>query len=193
MNDKKRRRSLLILIAALWPACRAFAQSDSDKLGPRAGFSLGGRAAYFRPKGADSGDMAGGVQARIHLSSTWAVEGSVDVRRDKFGGTPVDVVPVQLSLMAYVLPADFRLAPFVLAGGGWYYTHVGSQFNHSSSRFGPHAGAGAEFFITKSWTVDGSYRYLWTEDIHSQDAAHPLGRNFSDQGYMLTGALNYWF
>jgi hypothetical protein len=29
--------------------------------------------------------------------------------------------------------------------------------------------------------------------VHSQNAAHPLGQNFSDNGFMLTAGLNYRF
>ena len=57
--------------------------------------------------------------------------------------------------------------------------------------YGP--GAGIEIFLSDLWSIDGSYRYLCNEDINSQDAAHPPGRNFSDKGFMLTAALNRRF
>ena len=184
----------MLLAVGLLPASCACAQADAGEIqGPRRGLSVGGRAAYYRPKGADNGDWSEGAQVRLHFTPAWALEGSVDLRHDKFDGTRVDVIPIQLSLMVYILPPGYRAAPYLLAGGGWYYTHVGAPVEHFESRFGPHAGAGVEFFINKSWSLDGSYRYLWTEDIHSQDAEHPLGRNFSGKGFMLTGALNYHF
>lgn len=192
VNTRMRRNLLALVAAALFPACRAHAQADdAQSPGPRRGVSFGGRAAYFRPKDADRGDWGEGAQVRLQATRRWALEGSVDLRQNKFGGTKVDVVPIQFSLMVYILPAGYRAAPFLLAGAGLYYTHVGAPLDRSGFRFGPHAGAGVEFFLNPSWSLDGSYRYLWTEDIHSQDAAHPLGRNFSDRGFMLTAALNY--
>lgn len=33
----------------------------------------------------------------------------------------------------------------------------------------------------------------WLSSYRSQDAAHPLGRDIDDSGYMITGALNFHF
>ncbi|OGR87252.1 MAG: hypothetical protein A2021_02790 [Elusimicrobia bacterium GWF2_52_66] len=194
MNAYKRLAFFMLLVAALFPASLTCAQFYAeDSRGPRPGLSIGGRAAYYHPRGADSGDLAEGAQARYHLTRRWALEGSVDLRKDKYGGTNVDVVPIQLSVMVYLMPHGYRFAPYILAGGGWYYTHVYAPTDSSEFRFGPHAGGGVEFFLNTVWSIDGSYRYLWAEDIHSQDAEHPLGRNFSDKGFMITAAVNYSF
>ena len=194
MTAYKRLVFFMLLAAGFLPACRACAQFDADyEHGPRPGLSIGGRGAYYRPKGADSGDFAEGAQARYHLTRRWALEGSVDLRKDKFGGTQVDVIPFQFSVIAYLMPHNYRFTPYVLAGAGWYYTHVYMPSDKAGFRFGPHAGAGVEFLLSKYWSLDGSYRYLWAEDIHSQDLEHPLGRNFSDKGFSLTAAVNYCF
>jgi opacity protein-like surface antigen len=194
MTAHKRLRLFVILAAGLFPARPAFAQADSGEVpGPRQGVSIGGRGVYYRPKAAEHGDWAKGAQVRLHFARAWALEASADIQQSVFGGTKVDLIPVQFSLMAYLVPPGYRFAPYVLAGGGWYYTHIGAPSNHSLTRFGPHAGAGVEFFLNNSWSLDSSYRYLWTEDIHSQDPTHPLGQNFSDRGFMITAALNYAF
>ncbi|OGS32599.1 MAG: hypothetical protein A2218_01800 [Elusimicrobia bacterium RIFOXYA2_FULL_53_38] len=195
MNAYKELTFLIILAAGLLPACRVLAQTDAGdgQVGPRQGFSVGGRGAYYRPEGTDHGDFSEGAQARFHFTPSWAVEGSVDLRQNRFGEAKVDMIPLQLSLMVYLMPPGYRFVPYVLAGGGWYYTHVYAPVNHSEFRFGPHMGAGADFFLDRSWSIDSSYRYLWTEDIHSQDVEHPLGRNFRDKGFMITVALNYYF
>lgn len=190
-----RLTSLLILLTAcLLPYSAARAQSEAEEShGPRPGLSLGGRAAYYRPKGADHGDLAEGVQARYHLTRRWALESSVDLRQDKFGGTKVDVVPLQLSALIYLMPHGYRIAPYILAGGGWYYTHISSPAGSTDFRFGPHMGGGIEFYRDSAWSADCSYRYLWNEDVRTRDAAHPLGRSFTDKGFMLTAAVNYSF
>jgi opacity protein-like surface antigen len=192
--DASIKPTFLLLVPAVFLAvCCAAAQTGDDSQGSRPGFSLGWRAAYYRPKDADHGDLADGVQARYHFDRRWALEGSLDLRRDRFSGTKVNVVPIQLSVMIYLMPKGYRLAPYILAGGGWYYTHVYAPADKTEFRFGPHAGGGLEYFLNTSWSFDGSYRYLWAEDIHSQDLAHPLGRNFTDKGFMLTAAANYSF
>ncbi|HBW22393.1 MAG: hypothetical protein A2X28_07910 [Elusimicrobia bacterium GWA2_56_46] len=190
-----RRLVFFMLLAAGFSAVRsARAQFDAEEShGPRPGLSVGARAAYYRPKDADHGDLAEGAQVRYHLTRRWALEGSADLRQDVFGGTKVDVVPLQLSVLIYLMPHGYKVAPYILAGGGWYYTHVYAPTDSYEFRFGPHAGGGVEFYLDSAWSFDGSYRYLWNEDIHSRDAGHPLGRNFTDKGFMLTAAVNYSF
>ena len=177
-----------VLAASVLTATRAFpAEAEIAE-----GVSIGGRAMYFRPKAADDGSLSGGVQLRMHLSPMFALEGSIDYRKSTFGETVVDVYPVQASLLVYLMPSS-RLTPFILGGGGWYYTHVRAPHEKTQYRFGPHAGAGLKMSLSKFWSIDGSYRYLWTRDINSEDLAHPAGRNFSDNGYMLTASLNHHF
>ena len=194
MNVHKSLIFLLVLAAGLLPATMACALEGAEEShGPRPGLSVGGRASYYRPKGADHGDFAEGALARYHLTRRWALEGSADLRQEELDGTKADVVPLQLSVLIYLMPHGYRFAPYILAGGGWYYTHVYAPVDSSEFRFGPHAGGGVEYFFNTAWSAGGSYRYLWTEDIRSQDIAHPLGRNFKDKGFMLTAAVNYSF
>lgn len=178
---------LLLAAAALAPA-GAFAE---DSGGIARGFSIGGNATYFRAKDADHGNVSPGLQVRAHLGDMLALEGAIDYRKEQFGATVVDVYPVQASLLVYLMP-ESRVTPYVLGGGGWYFTHVRSP-DHTQYRFGPHVGAGLKVSLDRTWSVDGSYRYLWTTDVHSTNAAHPAGQNFSDNGYMLTAGLNYHF
>lgn len=180
--------SALVIAAAVLAPSLAFAETSEIA----EGVSIGGRAMYFRPKGANDGSMSGGAQLRMHMSPMFALEGSIDYRKSTFGDVVVDVYPVQASLLVYLMPAS-RLTPFVLAGGGWYYTHVRAPYEKTQYRFGPHAGAGLKLSLSKFWSIDGSYRYLWTRDINSEDLSHPAGRNFSDNGYMLTASLNHHF
>jgi len=180
--------STLLLAAAVLAPSLAFAEASEIA----EGVSIGGRAMYFRPKGANDGALSGGAQVRMHLSPMFALEGSIDYRKSTFGDVVVDVYPVQASLLVYLMPSS-RLTPFVLGGGGWYYTHVRAPYEKTQYRFGPHAGAGLKLSLSKFWSIDGSYRYLWTRDINSEDLSHPAGRNFSDNGYMLTASLNHHF
>jgi opacity protein-like surface antigen len=186
-----------ILLAAAVAACLSLASAPAraegdDAAGPRPGVSFGGRASYYRPKDADHGTLNGGAQVRWHITSVLALEGSADYRQNNFAGTTVDVFPVQASLLVYLLPG-YRISPFILGGGGWYYTHTQGGGSAHQNRFGPHAGGGLEIFLARHWSIDGTYRYMWNEDIHSQDLSHPVGRNFSDQGYALTTGLNFLF
>ena len=178
------------LVAISGVAAKAESTDANDINAARPGVTLGGRAAYYRPKGADHGTLNGGAQLRLHVLPMLAVEGSVDYRQNKFGGTTVDVYPVQASLLLYLTPS-WVVSPYALGGVGWYYTHV--RGGDTTNRYGPHAGFGVEAALARHWTIDASYRYLWTQSLDAPTTTSPVGKNFSDHGYMLTAALNFRF
>lgn len=182
-----------LVLAVILAAPLAAADSDA-KVHNRAGLSLGGRGMYFQAKDSSSGDWSGGAQVRVGLGRVIALEGSADYRQTTFPGTRVDTYPVQASLLAYLAP-DWRVSPFLLAGAGWYFTHVEGPlgFESTSNRFGPHAGGGLQMFLTRRWSIDGTYRYVWAEDVRARNLTNIRDQSFSDQGHMITGALNFHF
>jgi opacity protein-like surface antigen len=127
------------------------------------------------------------------MSPVLALEGSVDYRRSDFESTKVHVWPVQASILGYLMP-ERRVTPFLLAGVGWYYTTIEGpgSLDETQHRFGPHIGGGVQAFLNKYWSVDASYRYVWTEDIESKDDAL-LEKDYDDNGSMVTVALNLHF
>lgn len=193
MNKSAMLVFLLILGAAAAPRAHA-ATDDGVVVGSRGGLSIGGRGTYYKPRDL-GGKWGGGAQVRLHLGPAVALEASADARQDRINGTVVDTVPVQFSLLAYLLPGKM-ISPFLLGGVGWYYTHISdeSPFGDSTDhRFGPHAGAGLQFWLNRYWSIDGTYRYVWLSAYRSRDAANPLGRDIRDRGWMATGALNFHF
>jgi opacity protein-like surface antigen len=157
-------------------------------------FSFGPRATYSTPKEADSGQWYAGAQGRLHMSSGLAVEGSIDYRRNNYGRlTSIKTYPVQVSLLAYIIP-DALVSPFLLGGGGWYYTMVDGPagYSNTESRFGMHAGAGLELAINEYMSLDTSYRYVWLETVRSKDE-DSLYKSFDDSGSMVTIAFNFLF
>ena len=179
----------ILAVAALTPR-EAFA-IEEEFHASRPGVTFGGRASYFRPKGADAGTLSGGAQLRGHVTSVVALEASADYRQNRFEGTIVDVYPAQLSLLLYLAP-QWPVSPYALGGVGWYFTRIRSN-NSTINRYGPHAGGGLEIALARHWSIDGSYRYLWTQSLTAPTTASPAGKNFSDNGFMLTAALNYRF
>ena len=155
-------------------------------------FSVGGRATYFDPKEGQSRWFGGG-QVRVYPFKYLAFEGSVDYRRDDTGGTRTHTYPVQVSALIYPL-GQTRLAPFLLGGGGWYYTTVKGpgNFDDTQNRFGFHAGGGLQFFFNNHVSVDSTYRYIWAEDIQSRDL-NIKDKNFNGNGQMVTVGLNFHF
>ncbi|HBW22046.1 MAG: hypothetical protein A2X28_09500 [Elusimicrobia bacterium GWA2_56_46] len=95
--------------------------------------------------------------------------------------------------LAYIIPGGV-VSPFLLGGVGWYYTQVNgpASFSNTTSRFGLHAGAGLEVMLSKSLSLDGTYRYVWLESIGSKDA-NALDKTYKDSGSIITMALNFMF
>src|SRR5574340_788157 len=154
--------------------------------------SVGGRATYFDPKDGSS-RWFGGAQVRLYPSRYLAFEGSVDYRRNDVGDTRVHSYPVMVSALIYPLGTT-RLAPFLLGGGGWYYTTVKGPggFDDTQNRFGAHAGGGLQFFFNKHVSIDSTYRDRWLEKIESKDQ-NIVDKKFQDNGHMVTLGINFHF
>src|SRR5947209_5807579 len=65
--------------------------------------SLGVRAANYKPKDGDS-SWYGGAQLRFYPGKAFGIEGSADYRKTDVGDTTLKVVPLQASLLAYLIP-----------------------------------------------------------------------------------------
>ena len=177
---------LSLILALTTPAGALFEQVNIGLL------SVGGRAMYYDPSDGDA-NWYGGAQVRLHLFRFFAIEGSADYRKNDFGGTTAHSYPVQVSGLIYPLGTT-RLAPFILGGGGWYYTTVSGpgNFDNTQNRFGAHVGGGLQFFFNKHFSIDSTYRYIWLEKIESKDQ-NIVDKKFSDNGHMVTIGVNFHF
>ena len=155
-------------------------------------FSVGPRITYSTPEDADEGKWSVGAQGRLHLASILALEGSIDYRSNEYSDIVIiRTYPVQASLLAYVVPKT----AFLIGGVGWYYTRVEEELfdtSFTTNRFGVHAGAGLEIRMSESLSVDGTYRYIWLEEVESKDE-NAMDKEYKDSGTMVTVALNMFF
>ena len=176
----------------LFPPQPAAADNDLFQQMDIGFFSVGGRATYYDPKDGQSRWFGGG-QVRLYPFKYLAFEGSADYRRQETEGSRIHTYPVQVSALIYPL-GHTRLAPFLLGGGGWYYTTVKGpgNFDDTQNRFGLHAGGGLQFFFNNRISIDSTYRYIWLEDIRSKDQ-NIRDKDFNDNGYMITSGLNFHF
>lgn len=185
--------ALTLAGVALFGAPQARADANPT---PRPGASLGGRASYIWPRGADSGNGSwmGGAQLRFYLAKWFGVEGSVDYRQQRFGAASVtsDIYPVQVTGLLYVLP-NSPVSPYLLGGAGWYFTHTRgpSGTSQTTNKMGEHVGGGIQFFMARHWSIDADYRYIFTDRITVQGNGASVIVN--GDSHLVTGALNYHF
>lgn len=143
---------------------------------------FGLRAGYFKVRDADDGAWFGGVQVRIPLNERFAVEASVEIHATEFEDGEIEVLqyPLQASLLFFLMPQSAPLAPYLLAGVGWYYTVVDfsgtlSGFDGETDHwFGGHIGFGARMMVGSSMSVNGDLRYIFIE---------PDGDNLEDENF----------
>lgn len=193
-NRLVRIAAMALALGASAAAVPASAEDQSPT--PRPGFSVGGRASYFWNQGqnTDSGNWMGGAQVRAYLAKAFAIEGSADYRQTRFnnGNSFADIYPVQVSGLLYVLP-NSPVSPYLLGGVGWYFTRVRgpNNFERTTNRFGSHVGGGMQFFVHRHWSLDASYRYVFTDRITS--TANGVNVSVSGDGHMATGGINFHF
>jgi opacity protein-like surface antigen len=134
------------------------------------GPEFGVQAGYIKARDADDGTWFGGVQLRIPLASSLAIEGSIAVHHNEFGDGDIDVVqyPVQVSALFFLFP-ESPVCPYLLGGVGWYYTRVSfddevlNAEDDTTHFFGGHLGFGVRFAIEKSVVLSADFRYLFVE------------------------------
>lgn len=180
--------AFLAAFLAAPPAAPAYESAAGD--GTHSATSLGPRAAFYRPNDADHGVWTSGAQLRLHTAPAYVLEGSVDFAQYSSRGTKVKSTPLQITFIGYFAP-ETVVSPYLLIGVGWYLNRADAPLADARPRFGPHAGTGIEWLLGGNWSLDGSYRYLWTQIIRLPEAKHILGRDFRDRGHMFTVALNY--
>lgn len=149
------------------------ADADPRPLPPGAhpiGFTVGPAAGFIRTRDADDGTWFGGVQARLRVMPYLAAEASITFHQDDFadGDVTVTQYPVQLSGLLYPLgggPAQ----PYLVAGGGWYYTRI--DFSGTLSAFdddtehvvGYHIGVGIDVVLTPQITLSADVRQIFID------------------------------
>lgn len=167
----------------------------------RAQFSLGGHASYTKAGEAD-GTWYGGAQLRLRLAGPLGVEGLIDYRRTLYSAGGEDVLrieqyPVQASLMLFILSGQVQ--PYVLGGGGWYYTkstYLGAQSalgSDTQHTFGGHVGGGLELGAKAKVSLHVDVRYVFL-GVDSIDAIRDRYNNNPKADFWHgTAGLNFKF
>jgi len=132
---------------------------------------LGARVGYLKERDADKGTWFAGVQVRYPITDMFTLEGSIEFHTSDFADGEIEVItyPVQASVLIFPLPKTPVVAPYIVAGLGWYYTTVDfsgslSAFDsQTESMFGAHIGFGAKMSLGGASTVSADLRYIFLE------------------------------
>ncbi len=192
-----------LLAAMLFVPATSFAQDGgSIGIGPRLTFTRGSADSPDGSQRFTGGALRmGGGRAAIELA--------MDYRSDVTGDLTerIKSYPIQASLLLY--PVRARVAPYVLAGVGWYTQQV-TQFSaptgtivvseETTRRRGYHAGFGAEVRLHRRLGLYGDYRYTklrFNDDDETSDVPGliPFAERLklSHDGTMFTWGAAFYF
>lgn len=141
------------------------------------GFGVGGRFAWVTADSdadVDSVRFTGG-QIRL-VSSRWGLEVSMDRHSESFEALNQKLTerPIQASLLLRL--GGGRVAPFLLAGPGWYKRKVepidapeDSDLEVEETEFGWHGGGGLEILLGRHFGIHGDYRYTFLDFGDEED------------------------
>ena len=164
------------------------------------GFGLGGRVTWVT-RDADTDDdtvrIAGG-QVRA-LSKSMGLEVSFDRRSESLDllDQKVTETPIQASLLLRL--ASGRVAPFLLAGPGWYRRTVepldnANGLSVTTTEFGWHAGGGLEILPSRHFGIHADYRYTFLDfDDDDEDENFVGGLLPGHRGSMWTLGATVYF
>lgn len=184
--------ALASFLAALFAPVRAGGQPFADP-GTGAGF-LG---AATQSAGSSGTTFVSGALGITRLTGVFGLELFIGHRIDTYdeAGTPVlrvQQIPVQLSLLAYLLP-NLRVQPYLLGGIGYYRIWCTGEGPYESegrtieNKFALHAGAGIDVRVSRAVSLRLDARYVFL-DI---DAVGALG--MSSRSGQVGVAVNVYF
>lgn len=172
-------------------------------------FGIGPRAGYYKSRDADNGAWYGGVQARLRLGSIFGIEAAADYRsKETFkvsepgleGNIRQHSYPLTASALIF-LPILPHFSPYLVGGGGWYFTKIDYSpsleslgFRDKTTHiFGWHVGGGLELPITANVALNADIRYIFLDNKFGETGSTSLSRNSKDDGWVGTGAVMFYF
>jgi hypothetical protein len=132
------------------------------------GLGIGPRLSFVRGNTAVPDSQSArywGAMLRARMSAHTALEVSIDHRSslNALGTERVRDMPIQGSLLLF--PVRAAIAPYLLGGVGWYKQRIQTlegdavQATVTTSKFGYHAGLGAELQVGRHAALHLDYRY----------------------------------
>jgi len=143
---------------------------------------VGARAGYMRMAEADDGAFMGGLFFRTDWRRVVFIDGSVYYNsKEVSNDVDLELIPIQLSAMLFLLGRDNILNPFVLGGGGLYWTRttVTGRDTKSEFDFGWHLGVGADYNLSDRMFIEGDFRYIWLNTDSDNKTISDSLKNFN--------------
>ncbi|NQU39998.1 MAG: porin family protein [Lentisphaerae bacterium] len=151
---------------------------------------FGFRGGYQRFTEGD-GAFLGGAFLRLPWRSVVMGEGAILYHSHSEGPVELEVIPIQLSAVLFVLRRDLDFSPYLLAGVGAYIARRVEDGGNSDTDFdiGWHLGLGLDYKLNDRIFVEGDFRYIWQDlDFKGQTVGDKLSE-FNN--WMATAAVGF--
>jgi len=143
---------------------------------------VGVRGGYMRMSEADDGAFLGGGFFRTDWREVVFIDASVYYHSEEVArNADLELIPIQLSAMLFLLGRDNLLNPFVLGGGGLYWnrTTVTGEETESEFDFGWHLGFGGDYNLSDRMFVEADFRYIWLDTNSDNETIGSALSNFN--------------
>jgi len=145
---------------------------------------FGVRGGYMRIPDAEDGSILGGAFFRVDWHEVVFIDTSIYYHNEELSDDlDLELIPIQVSGMLFLLGRQGALSPFILAGGGVYWTRTTRTGKSSESEFdiGWHLGLGLDVAISERMFIETDFRYMWL-DVDTE------GGTFAD----AAADFNHW-
>ncbi|MBT3294377.1 MAG: porin family protein [Verrucomicrobia bacterium] len=177
------KRYIYLMVSVMMCALAVTAAEDNRA-------DLGFRGGYQRFEDGD-GSFMGGVFLRLPWRSVIMGEGAVMYHTHDEGSVDLEIIPLQLSVMLFVLRRDLDFSPYLLGGMGAYVARRVEDGGDSETDFdfGWHLGLGVDYKLGDRMFVEGDFRYIWL-DMDFEDKT--VGDTLSDfNNWMATVGFGF--
>jgi len=149
------KRQVLAVVALVGLMVSAVSANEAD---------VGVRGGYMRFPDAEDGAFLGSLFFRTDWREVVFIDASVYYHTEEVApDLDLEFIPIHLSAMLFLLGRDGGISPFVLAGGGVYWSRTTVTGHDTNSEFdiGWHLGAGFDLAISDRMFIETDFRYIW--------------------------------
>ncbi len=136
---------------------------------------FGARAGTMRMTEPDEGAGMVGSFLRFKLAEFLFLDTSIYYHTERLSEEErLELIPIQVSMMLFLLGNEGPVRPFLLAGGGVYWTRTTiMDISESEFDYGTHLGLGLDIALSDLMFIEADFRYVWL-DVDTE------GRTYAD-------------
>jgi hypothetical protein len=157
--------------------------------------SVGPQIGFYKARDADNASGMGGLTLRANLTDGFAIEGSINFRKERYlnGSVDVNSWPVMATGLFYLVPVVYGAV-----GAGWYNSNIQYHYppgtliagttvtSETHQEFGWHFGGGLDLPLGTSTRLTGDIKYVF---LNYNFTNYPGSSGVNSNFYVMTVGL----